>query len=116
MHVGTLGRLRCPFCGTQPALIDTPALVRTAVEIESGVLGCECCAFPIVAGIPVMLADDRVRAAMHQLEAADREGALFTMLGLHEDPARADAFRALLSGNDTSAVGAGLQTRPNVTY
>lgn len=116
MHVGTLERLRCPFCGTQPTLIDNSALVRTSIEIESGVLGCECCAFPIVAGIAVMIADDRVRAAMHQLEAGDRDAALFTMLGLHEDAGRAEAFRALLHGNDTNAVGAGLQTRPNLTY
>jgi hypothetical protein len=37
--------------------------VRAGGRIESGVLGCECCAFPIIAGIPVMLADDRTRRA-----------------------------------------------------
>lgn len=96
MHVGTLDRLRCPYCGTPPALIDNSALVRTGTDIESGVLGCQCCAFPIVAGIPVMIASDATREAMHALEAGARETALFLLLGLHDDPARAAAFRAVL--------------------
>lgn len=97
MRVETLDILRCPFCGTRPLLIDNAALVRTATDVESGVLGCECCAFPIVAGIPVMIADHVTRAAMHQLEAGERETALFTLLGIGDDPARAEAFRALLA-------------------
>ncbi len=99
MHVGTLEILRCPFCGSACSLIDNRALARTATHIESGVLGCQCCAFPIVAGIPVMISDDTTRAAMHQLEAGDREAALFTLLGLSDDRGRADAFRALFGGD-----------------
>lgn len=101
MDVRTLDLLRCPFCGTQPTLIDNRALARTNTEIESGVLSCQCCAFPIVAGIPVMIANDTTRMAMHALEAGDRETALFTLLGVSADPDRAHAFRALLR-NDTA--------------
>lgn len=86
--------LRCPFCGTAFDLVDNEALVRTSIEVTSGVLGCQCCAFPIVAGIPVMLADDRTREAMHALEAGHEEAALLTLLGLDEDAPRR-AFGAL---------------------
>jgi uncharacterized protein YbaR (Trm112 family)/SAM-dependent methyltransferase len=86
--------LRCPFCGSQLAIVENDALVRTGGSIDSAVLGCDCCAFPVVAGIPVLIADDTTRDAMHQLEAGQREEALFTLLGL--DEARGSAFRALL--------------------
>jgi uncharacterized protein YbaR (Trm112 family)/SAM-dependent methyltransferase len=95
MHETMLELLRCPFCGTRVSLVDNDALVRAGNRIESGVLGCECCAFPVVAGIPVMIADDRTRDAMHLLEAGRREAALFTLLGL--DQTRVEPFRALLA-------------------
>jgi uncharacterized protein YbaR (Trm112 family)/SAM-dependent methyltransferase len=95
MHEEMLGLLRCPFCGTAVSLVANDGLVRAGDRIEWGVLGCECCAFPIVAGIPVMLADDDTRAAMHALEAGRREEALFMLLGLQDT--RAGQFRALLT-------------------
>ena len=95
MHESLLELLRCPFCGTRLSIVENGALQRANGRIESGVLGCECCAFPIVAGIPVMLADDTTRDAMHALEAGRPEEALFTLLRL--DEARAEAFRALLA-------------------
>lgn len=98
MHLTLLDILRCPFCGTRLTLVENEALVRHGDEIESGVLGCECCAFPIVAGIPVMIADDDTRAAMHALEAGRQEEALFALLGLDEE--RGTAFRALLARGD----------------
>lgn len=97
MRLQSLDILRCPFCGSRLSPIENDALVRTATHIESGVLGCECCAFPIVAGIPLMIADDATRAAMHRMESGDHEGALFGLLGLDDDAARASAFRLLLS-------------------
>ena len=101
MHEHLLDLLRCPFCGTRLSLVDNEALVRSGDRIESGVLGCECCAFPIVAGIPVLIADDVTRDAMHALEAGHREEALFMLLGLAD--ARADAFRALLARREPPA-------------
>ena len=95
MHETMLELLRCPFCGTRVSLVENDALVRAGDRIESGVLGCECCAFPVVAGIPVMIADDRTRDAMHLLEAGQGEAALFTLLGL--DETRGEAFRELLT-------------------
>ena len=82
MRISLLDVLRCPFCGTRFNLIDNAALVRDATSLESGVLGCECCAFPVIAGIPVMIADDPTRAAMHALEAGHGADALHMLLGL----------------------------------
>ena len=94
MRETLLAILRCPFCGGRLTLVDNQALERTHERIESGVLGCDCCAFPVLAGIPVLIADDTTREAMHQLEADQREQALLTLLGL--DAARAMSFRSLM--------------------
>ena len=94
MRETLLDILRCPFCGSRLTLVDNQALVCAHGRIESGVLGCDCCAFPVVAGIPVLIADDTTREAMHQLEADQREQALFTLLGL--DDARRVSFQSLM--------------------
>ena len=96
MLIETLDLLRCPFCGTRLSAVENAALDRGRDRIESGVLGCECCAFPVVAGIPVLIADDATRDAMHALEAGRRDDALYTLLGL--EGARLDAFRELTAG------------------
>jgi len=98
MDASLLDILRCPFCGTRLTLVDNAALARTGAEIESGVLGCECCAFPIVEGIPVLIASDRVREAMHQLEADQPDAALYTLLELEGD--RLDAFKSFRARDD----------------
>jgi uncharacterized protein YbaR (Trm112 family) len=95
MREALLDVLRCPFCGSHLTVVDNDALVRTGGRIEWGVLGCDCCAFPIAAGIPVLIADDQTRVAMHTMEAGDRERALFMLLGL--DESRAESFRGLLA-------------------
>lgn len=93
MLIETLDLLRCPFCGTRLSVVENAALDRGRDRIDSGVLGCECCAFPVVAGIPVIIADDTTRDAMHALEAGRRDDALHLLLGLEGD--RLDAFRQL---------------------
>ena len=101
MHDTLLDLLRCPFCGTRLSAVENDALLRRGAELESGVLGCECCAFPVVAGIPVLSADDATRQAMHALEAGRSEPALLALLGLEGD--RADRFRALVArGNEAT--------------
>ena len=95
MHQDFLALLRCPFCGTRFSVVENEALQRRGAHIESCVLGCECCAFPVVAGIPVLIADDVTREAMHALEAGDDERALSLLLGL--DDTRLEAFRALIA-------------------
>jgi len=94
MDLPLLNLLRCPFCGTSLDLVDNEALVRDGSRVMWGVLGCQCCAFPILDGIPVLIADDPTRAAMHAMEAGHREEALASMLGL--DVAGAGRLQALL--------------------
>jgi len=84
--------LRCPYCGGTLGLADNAALVRQGEHIESGVLGCDCCAFPVVAGIPVMQATDATRVAIEALEAGRHEAALLGLLEVDE------ANRALVRG------------------
>jgi uncharacterized protein YbaR (Trm112 family) len=94
VHEPLLDLLRCPFCGGPFHLHASARLSEIDGSIESGVIWCECCAFPIVAGIPVLRSDETSRQTMQALEAGRHEDALFTLLGL--DAARGDAFRALL--------------------
>ena len=93
MLIETLALLRCPFCGVRLSVVENAALDRGPDRIEHGVLGCECCAFPVVAGIPVLMADDAARNALRALEAGRRGDALHALLGL--GGARRDAFRKL---------------------
>lgn len=95
MTPALLALLRCPFCGTALAIEDNDALRRTGDVVDTGVLSCQCCAFPVVDGIPVLIADDTVRAALHALEAGAVDRARELLLGL--DPARAEAFRDLVA-------------------
>jgi uncharacterized protein YbaR (Trm112 family) len=97
MDVSLLGVLRCPFCGTQLDLVDGDTPRNAQSEIRWGVLGCQCCAFPIIDGIPVLVADERTRAAMHAMEAERQGEALAALLGL--DAAAADRLWSLFEGN-----------------
>jgi len=84
MHASLLDILRCPFCGTTLSLVENDVTERVDDRIVDAVLGCECCAYPVVDGIPVLLADDRTRDAMHALEAGHRDNAMLTLLGVDE--------------------------------
>lgn len=107
MRADTLDILRCPFCGTRLQLVDNDALRRVGGRIESGVLGCECCAFPVVDGIPVLIASDPVRDAMHLLEAGKGEAALHALLGL--DGERLERFRQFAATPDAMTYREGLR-------
>ena len=61
MHEPLLDLLRCPFCGGRFNLHESARGVGRRWRLESGVIWCECCAFPIVAGIPVLRADETSR-------------------------------------------------------
>jgi len=106
MNISTLAFLRCPYCGTRLEVVENEALVRDGDRIEQGVLGCECCAYPVMAGIPVLIADARTRDAMHAMEAGRREDALFSLLDLEGE--RADAFRTLGAKGDRATYREGL--------
>ena len=100
MHDALLTLLRCPFCGTRLQPVENHALVRHHGRIVSGVIGCECCAFPVVDAIPVLVADAAARAAIVALEDGRPDDARDLLLGL--DAGRSTALRALLE-RDTPA-------------
>ncbi len=93
-----LDLLRCPFCGGSFTLHDTVRAFDDDGRLTSGVIWCECCAFPVVEGIPVLKSDEASRGAMQALEDGRSEDALFGLLGL--DQQRAEAFRTLLARGD----------------
>ncbi len=95
MHDSLLEILRCPYCGTSLSPVENDALLRNGPHVESGILGCECCAFPTVDGIPVLMADDLTRSAIGSLEDGRTDDALIALLGLDEQ--QAAAFVALRS-------------------
>ena len=59
MRTALLDLLRCPFCGTTLDLVESAATRRVDDVVAAGVLGCQCCAFPIVDGIPVLVRGTR---------------------------------------------------------
>jgi len=54
MRTDTLDLLRCPYCGGRLSLVDGLFHEAAGDTIQDGVLGCHCCLFPVVDGIPVM--------------------------------------------------------------
>ena len=106
MHASTLSILRCSFCGGRLSVVDGPSVERNGDDIAAGVLSCECCAYPIVAGIPVMVADRLTETAMHQLEAGQADDALFTLLRL--DGPRQDEFRRFVVRGDSTTYREGV--------
>ena len=96
MRTDTLDLLRCPYCGGQLTLVDSLFHEASGDTIQHGVLGCHCCLFPVVDGIPVMhLLPASVRA-LDQIKGGRADLARRTMFGL-EDEAQAAAFDAVAS-------------------
>src|SRR5438034_11537369 len=98
MHVETLEILRCPYCGGRLELVESLFHQKTAAEIHDGILGCHCCVFPVVDGIPVLHLQPAAVTARDQVQAAQPELARRTMIGLDEGP-QAAAFEAVASSD-----------------
>ena len=69
---------------------------RTNDEIHDGILGCYCCIFPLVDGIPVLHLQPHATAARDHIQAGEPGLARRAMVGL-EDAAEAEAFDAIAS-------------------
>src|SRR2546428_1683127 len=95
MRSNLLEILQCPYCGGSFALDEGPTLRRTGDEIITGVLRCQCASYPVVDGIPVLMAAYVGDTAFQQLLADDLEQALFTALELDEE--RQAAFMRFLA-------------------
>ena len=68
MRSSTLEILRCPYCGGRLELVESFPHVQQDGSLESGILGCNCCTFPVVSGIPVMHLEPWSVAAREALE------------------------------------------------
>jgi uncharacterized protein YbaR (Trm112 family) len=101
MRLELLDILRCPFCGGTLGLVEDGFVNRRDDEILDGILGCHCCAFPIVDGIPVIHLSESAAAARLHLEAG-----------------RADLARRMLFGLSDGAAGhfEALADLPDATY
>jgi uncharacterized protein YbaR (Trm112 family) len=94
VHNATLELLRCPYCGGRLDLVTSLYHRRDGDEIEDGILGCHCCIFPIVSGIPILHLQPAATTARDQVQAAQPELARRTMFGL-ADERDAAAFEAV---------------------
>lgn len=96
MRPETLELLRCPYCGGGLELVESMPHRRVAGDeaILDGVLGCHCCIFPVVAGIPVLHLLPEGVAAREAVEAGDFDAA-FRALVSPDDDARGARFQEL---------------------
>lgn len=85
MNAATLEILRCPYCGGRLDLVTSLFLRRDGDEILDGILGCQCCIFAIVDGIPIMHLEGRSTTARAQVEAGRPDLARRTMFNLDDE-------------------------------
>src|SRR6059058_6108278 len=100
MHLELFEILRCPYCGGPLELVESLFHRRSGDQIIDGILGCHCCIFPVVDGIPVLHLQASASAARGEIEAGRPERARRAMFGI-TDPAQADAFDAV-AASETS--------------
>ena len=85
MHTSTLDILRCPYCGGRLDLVTSLFHRREGDEIRDGILGCQCCIFAIVDGIPVMHLNGASTAARDHIQAGQPELARRAMFNLDDE-------------------------------
>jgi uncharacterized protein YbaR (Trm112 family) len=93
--------LRCPYCGGRLELVTTMFHRRAADAVDAGVLGCHCCLFPVVAGIPVLHLHEAATVARGHVEAERPDLALAAMVGL-QSAAETARFEALAASADAT--------------
>ena len=94
MQLATLEILRCPYCGGRLQLVESLFHRRAGDDIRDGILGCHCCIFPVVDGIPVLHLQPDATAARDRIQAGEPELARRIMVGL-ADAREAEAFDAV---------------------
>lgn len=98
MRIETLELLRCPYCGGRLTLVESLFHRSTTEEIQDGILGCHCCVFPVIDGIPVLHLLPGASQAREQVQAGRPELARRTMFGL-DGEAHAERFDAIASSD-----------------
>ena len=102
MHISTFDILRCPYCGGRLDLVTSSFHERDGDEIHAGILGCQCCVFPVIDGIPVMHLQPNATAARELVEQKKPIEARRAMFGLDEDPPAAERVDGLIASQDAS--------------
>ena len=95
MDLRLLEILRCPFCGGGLELDRNARLDIQDREVRSGILFCQCCAYPVVSGIPYLRTGKAAHRAMDLLGKGDPWAASAALLGL--EGSQKEAFEALLN-------------------
>ena len=80
MRFSLLERLRCPFCGGRLDPGQAPGTVRDERVLITGVLGCECSAYPVIEGIAYLQANREAKLALQCLERRDPIQALDALM------------------------------------
>jgi len=101
VHIETLDILRCPYCGGRLNLVESIFHQTDGDEIVDGILGCHCCIFPVVEGIPVLHLLAPSTVARDHLQAGHADLARRAMLGLENDEQAERFDAAARSGTST---------------
>jgi uncharacterized protein YbaR (Trm112 family) len=81
MRKELLNLLECPYCGGALRVEQNAALQQNDADVLSGILLCDCCAFPIVGGIPYLRTGREAEKAMRWLGETQPAQALDELLG-----------------------------------
>jgi uncharacterized protein YbaR (Trm112 family) len=104
MHRSTFDVLRCPYCGSRLDLVTSSFHETDGDEIRHGILGCQCCVFPVVDGIPVMHLQPQATTARELVEQGNGLAARRVMFGLEDQAGAAVGERvdALIASSDAT--------------
>ncbi|HWW88794.1 MAG TPA: hypothetical protein VNZ26_34615 [Vicinamibacterales bacterium] len=86
MRSDTLELLRCPYCGGRLSLVESLPFWRAGDDTLDGILGCHCCIFPVVDGIPILHLQPNATLARDQVKDGRPDLARRTMFGLANLP------------------------------
>jgi uncharacterized protein YbaR (Trm112 family) len=101
MKPATLDILRCPYCGGRLEVVASSYHRVDADDVREGILGCACCVFPVVDGIPIMHLLPPVTAARELVEHGDANGARRVMFGFDTDAEAAEFEQLAATGTTT---------------
>ena len=97
MHTSTFDILRCPYCGGRLDLVTSSFNETRGDDIHTGILGCQCCVFPVIDGIPVMHLQPNATAARALVEQRKPVDARRAMFGLDDVPDVAERVDGLIA-------------------
>jgi uncharacterized protein YbaR (Trm112 family) len=100
MRFDTLEILRCPYCGGRLAFAAGWPLSRNDDAVQSALLQCACCTFPIVDGIPVLRVGADADEASRHLQ--DGDAVLARRALMRVPPGQQSSFDELAACDDAT--------------